>query len=84
VLQQVPHMDYRIGQLLSEAETRRLANAPTRRSNERRLSRSSVTGIAAAAIVLIVAAGVAMASGPSSPSDAAYSMTGGVGFRYHR
>jgi ferric-dicitrate binding protein FerR (iron transport regulator) len=84
VLQQVPHMEYRIGQLQSEAETRRLANTPTTRSDRRRMSRSSVTGIAAATIALIVVAGVAMASGPSSPSGAAYSTTGGAGLRYHR
>jgi hypothetical protein len=84
VLQQVPHNEYRIGQLLSEAETRRLVNTPTTRSDWRRMSRSSVTGIAAAAIALIVVAGVAMASGPSSPSAAGHSTTGGTGLRYDR
>jgi hypothetical protein len=88
MLQQVPHLDYRIGQLLAEADNRRLAKASAARKHDRtdssRTSRSKVTALAAALFALIIVAGVAIAAGSPPPSGAGYSMNGAAGVRYHR
>jgi len=80
MLQQVPHIDYRIGQLMAEAENRRLAKASAawkhNRTGSSRTSRSRVTTLAGAFFALLIVAGVAIASGSPPPSGAGYKASG--------